>query len=203
VSPLSQIDPEFPARRPVRIARCESGEAIAAARFDGCTLAHDTGLSMISGESTIMISRSVEAVFDFVAVGFFQNYPRWSPEVIELRSLSPGPMRVGTVGQQVRVDYGKRHAAMFRVTDFACCRRIAFEGLTSPFTIDYRFDGSGEATRVAFGFRLLRLNFFMRPFERRIRHMVDEASARMIENLKRVVESEVRAEHTHATDAIV
>lgn len=148
---------------------------------------------MIAGESTILIARPVDVVYDFVAIEFFRNYPRWSPEVIELRALSPGPLRVGVVGQQVRVDYGKRHEAMFRVTDLDACRRVAFEGITSPFTVDYRFVARDEATQVNFSFRLLRLSLLLRPFETRIRHAVQEGSVRVVQNLKRIIEEGVPA----------
>jgi len=145
---------------------------------------------MIAGESTIVIARPVDVVYDFVATEFFRNYPRWSPEVIELRALSVGPIHVGAVGQQVRVDYGKRHEAMFRVTDLDVCRRVAFEGITSPFTVDYRFVARDEATQVNFVIRLLRLSLVLRPFESRIRHVVHEGSARVVHNLKRIIEED-------------
>jgi hypothetical protein len=145
---------------------------------------------MIAGESTIVIACPADLVYDFVATEFFRNYPRWSPEVIELRALSPGPIRVGAVGQQVRIDYGKRHEAMFRVTDLELGRHIAFEGITSPFTVAYRFDARDAATQVTFTIRLLRLSLMLRPFEGRIRRAVHEGSTQVVRNLKRVLEEE-------------
>lgn len=151
---------------------------------------------MIAGESKIVIARPVEVVYEFVATEFFRNYPRWSPEVVELRALSPGPIRIGAVGQQVRVDHGKRHEAMFRVTDLARCRRIAFEGITSPFTVDYRFDPRDAATQLTFNIQLLRLTLLLRPFESRIRHAVNQGSAQVVRNLKRIIEAEASSVST-------
>jgi hypothetical protein len=36
-----------------------------------------------SGTGSIVINKPVEKVFHFIAVDFFQNYPRWSQEVQE------------------------------------------------------------------------------------------------------------------------
>ena len=63
---------------------------------------------MIRAQATTIIARPVSEVFQFVATDFFANYPRWSPEVVKLRPTSPSPIRVGSTGWQVRIDYGRR-----------------------------------------------------------------------------------------------
>ena len=37
-------------------------------------------------------------------LNFFSNYPRWSPEVVDLEQLSDGEIAVGTMGRQVRTE---------------------------------------------------------------------------------------------------
>jgi len=57
---------------------------------------------MVRAQASTDIGRPVDAVFRFVAVDFFRNYPRWSPEVVELRPMTrdrcawaPPPARSG------------------------------------------------------------------------------------------------------------
>lgn len=138
-----------------------------------------------------MVERPPQAVFDFVATEFFRNYPRWAPEVRELVALSPGPLRIGSLGRQVRVDYGRRTAATFRVTRLEPCTAVAFEGLTTPFTIDYAFQPWGAHTRVSLVFQLLRLELYMRPFQGAIRGAARDSVADTLRRLKSLAEREI------------
>lgn len=45
---------------------------------------------------SITIDRPPAVVWDFFAVNHVRNHPRWDPQM-ELRQLTPGPMRVGTI----------------------------------------------------------------------------------------------------------
>jgi hypothetical protein len=149
---------------------------------------------VVRADAAAVVERPPRAVFDFVATEFFRNYPRWAPEVRELVALSPGPLRIGSLGRQVRVDYGRRTEATFRVTRLEPCMAVAFEGLTSPFTIDYAFQPWGAHTRVTLVFQLLRLELFMRPFERAIRGVARDSVADTMRRLKALAERELAAE---------
>ncbi len=146
---------------------------------------------MLKADATTLIERAPEGVFAFVALDFFRNYPRWSPEVAALTPLTPGPLRVGVHARQVRVDRGRRTEATFRVTQVDPCRAVTFEGISTPFVIAYAFEPAGPHTRVTFSFHLLRMELYMRPFERLIRASVREAIAQNLRNLKALVEREV------------
>jgi len=146
---------------------------------------------VIRADSAIVIERPPQAVFDYVANGFFRNYPRWAPEVVQLASLTPGPIRVGGLGRQVRVDFGRRTEATFRVTRLEAPKLVAFEGISQPFTIAYGFTAAGDHTRVTLIFELLRLEFFMRPFERIIRAAVRDSVAGTMKRLKATAEREI------------
>lgn len=143
---------------------------------------------MVKAETSALVRSSPEQLFNFIAVDFFDNYPRWSPEVIELETLSDGPIRRGTQGRQVRVDHGHRTESTFHVIAFEPAERIEFEGLTAPYFIRYRLEPLNETTRLHFTFELRRLEFFMRPFERLIRHAVTEGAGRIVSNIKQLVE---------------
>jgi len=145
---------------------------------------------MVRAQADVLIVRSADVCFGFVADDFFRNYPRWSPEVVKLKSLSSGPLRVGSLGQQVRIDQGHRSEDSFRVVVLQRARRVAFRGVSSPFVIDYRFDALEQKTRITFAFTLERLSLPLRPFEGPIRRVTQEGAERTVRNIKRLIESE-------------
>lgn len=55
----------------------------------------------VAGKYSLTIRRPVEEVFDFVATGFFENRPKWLPEIVESEQTSPGAMQVGATGRHV------------------------------------------------------------------------------------------------------
>jgi hypothetical protein len=146
---------------------------------------------MVRAQASTVIRRSPEEVYRFIAVDFFRNYPRWSPEVVELCATTPGPVRVGTAGRQVRVDQGRRSESVFRVTDLEDGRRIVFQGGPSPFRLAYHFEGREAATHLTLAFELQRLDLLMRPFEKLIRVAVQDGVERVVRNLKTLIEAEV------------
>lgn len=139
-----------------------------------------------------MVARPVEVVYDFVVVRFFDNYPRWAPEVVELRPLGPARVERGTRGRQVRVDQGRRSTTTFAVAQLEPGRSVRFDGEGSAaFSIRYDFAPAGEnACRLGFEFRLDRLDLFMRPFEKLIRLAIEDGSARTVRNIKGLIERE-------------
>lgn len=145
---------------------------------------------MIKAQASILVGKSADVCFGFVADDFFRNYSRWSREVVKLKSLSSGPLRVGSLGQQVRIDQGHRSADSFRVVVLQRDRRVAFRGVSSPFVIDYRFDALDKETRITFAFTLDRLSLHLRPFEGPIRRVTQEGAERTVRNIKRLIESE-------------
>lgn len=176
---------------------------------------------MVRAQASIDIQRAPTSVYRFVAEDFERNYPRWSPEVKELRLLSSGPIRVGTLARQVRVDQGRRTESTFKITHMQPHQRLTFQGTSFPFVVDYRFDcagsdcaGSGSAsgsgsgsggsdsggsgTRLIFTFELRRLDLMMRPFEKLIRVAIQEGAERTVRNLKRLVEAECEPERQTA-----
>jgi hypothetical protein len=149
----------------------------------------------VVGGASITIERPVEEVFRFIGVDFFRNYPKWSPEVIELCCLSEGPVRAGTLASQVRIDQGHRSASRFRVTAYEENRRLRFDGVSNPYRCSYEMLPLSElsTTRLSFGFELLQLELFMRPFEKLIRVVVQDGAERTVRNLKRLIEARTSA----------
>jgi carbon monoxide dehydrogenase subunit G len=146
--------------------------------------------SVVKAQASIEIQREPESVYRFIADDFARNYPRWSPEVKELRLMSPGPMRVGTLARQVRVDQGRRTESTFKITRMQPHERLVFHGTNVPFVVDYRVDAGNAHTRLTFSFELRRLDLMMRPFEKLIRIAIQDGAERTVRNLKRLIEAE-------------
>ena len=58
----------------------------------------------VIGKASTIIQVSNEKLFDFIGVNLLDNYPRWSPEVKELEKMIDGPIMLGTICRQVRID---------------------------------------------------------------------------------------------------
>jgi len=146
---------------------------------------------MVKSESSILIRCPPPDVYRFVVTDFVRNYPRWSPEVKQLKPLSNGPVALGWTARQVRVDQGRRTEADFRVIALEPERRVCFKGIKDPFVINYFFEPSGEQTKLTFSFELARLTFAMRPFEKLIRIAVQDGTDRVVRDLKALAEREL------------
>lgn len=145
---------------------------------------------MICAKNSILINRSVEDVYRFIALDFFENYQKWSPEVCELEQLTRGEMRVGVTGRQVRCDRGYRSEAYFRVTRLTPLRELHFASLSKPyFDVCYLFEPVATATRVIFDFKI-KPPLVMLPLRNRMREIVHQGGQRVVNNLQLLLEAE-------------
>ena len=149
----------------------------------------------VVGKASITIQRPTEAVFKFISIEFFQNYPKWSPEVIQLEQLTEGPVKLGTIARQVRVDQGHRSESKFQVNVYEPDRRLSFSGVSDPYRCTYELQkfSAETATQLCFTFELLEIQLFMRPFEKLIRTVIQDGSARTVRNIKRLLEADTRS----------
>ncbi len=147
---------------------------------------------MIKGRSSIDIARPVPTVYDFVIVRFFENYPRWSPEVRELEALNSSQVEPGTRGRQVRVDRGRRSETTFEITRLEPERAADFDGdRQAKFAIRYRFEpAEPDGCRLHLEFELKQIDLFMRPFEKLIRHAIQDGTDQTVRNIKGLIERE-------------
>lgn len=144
----------------------------------------------IAATASAVIACPIGGVFEFVGHGFFQNYPRWSPQVVELEPLTAGPIGAGTAARQVTLDRGIRTESTFEITMFGPPRLLGIQGLSEPFKSFYEFEEkSCASTRVLFTFELEERALFMRPFETLIRSALEQGALRTVENLKQLVEN--------------
>ncbi|MCF7967645.1 MAG: SRPBCC family protein [Methylococcaceae bacterium] len=147
----------------------------------------------VIGKASGLVRLPLEDVYQFVAEDFFENYPRWSSEVIDLKKLSDGPLKVGSLMRQIRVDHGRKSDSTFRITDLLPDSRIAFEGVSNKYRCIYDFEepnGSSALTRVTFTFEFPELEPILRPFEKLVRVAVQDGADRTVKNLKGLIERE-------------
>ncbi|MBL78960.1 MAG: polyketide cyclase [Nitrosomonadaceae bacterium] len=146
----------------------------------------------VVGKAEIKIESPCKHVFSFVGTDFIKNYPKWSPEVVELQLLTTGPVKVGTMCRQIRIDQGRRSESTFKVTIFQPGKRICFEGVSNPYKCDYaiKSDKPQSESNISFTFELLSLELFMRPFEKLIRAAVQDGTEKTVRNIKKLIESE-------------
>ncbi len=144
----------------------------------------------VAGKASTEIQCPSEKLFDFIGNHLLTNYPKWSPEVVELEQLSTGSITQGTLCRQVRVDQGNRSESTFKVVVFSPVSRICFEGVSNPFRCDYVLEVVDQsATRLSFIFELLSLELHMRPFEKLIRFAVQDGTERTVRNIRKLIEA--------------
>ncbi|MGZ8947620.1 MAG: SRPBCC family protein [Methylococcaceae bacterium] len=144
-----------------------------------------------TGTASIVINKPVDTVFNFIAVDFFENYPRWSPEVQELELLSAPPFQLNSLVRQVRIDNGQRSESTFKITTYKAGQKLVFEGVSNAYRCSYDFASTNPSTntQITFTFELLKLELFMLPFEKLISIAVQDGAKRTVRNLKNLIES--------------
>lgn len=147
---------------------------------------------MIRSDAHVEIARPVTTVYGFVVHEFVANYPRWSPEVVELEPLDGRELALGRRTRQVRVDRGRRSETVVRVTALEEPHHVEFTSEQSPwFRIRFEFTpGRAGTTELAFRFELTRVELYMRPFTRLIRRALQDGSERVVANIRDLIEAE-------------
>lgn len=146
----------------------------------------------IIGRASTLVECSTKDLFKYLGEDLFQNYPKWSPEVQELEQLTPGPVQLGTLGRQVRLDLGRRSESRFKIFTYEPGVRLALVGASDPFRCTYELQDTHleKSTKLTFSFELLELLFVMRPFEGLVRAAIKDGAERTVQNIKRLVETE-------------
>jgi hypothetical protein len=146
---------------------------------------------MITAKADVLIFQKVEQVYQFVALNFVANYPRWSAEVVDLKPLSTGPVQIGYQARQVRVDQGHKTESTFEVAELEPLKRVCFKGITASYHSIYEFTNLSPSTHMTFIFELEKLEPRMRPFEKLIRIALQDGAKRTVRKLKMLIETEM------------
>ena len=62
----------------------------------------------VIGKADALVQHPCNDICNYVGANLIKNYPRWSPEVVNLELLTNGPVNVGTMCRQVRVVQRKK-----------------------------------------------------------------------------------------------
>jgi hypothetical protein len=147
--------------------------------------------AMITAKADVLIFQKVEQVYQFVALNFVANYPRWSAEVVDLKPLSTGPVQIGYQARQVRVDQGHKTESTFEVAELEPLKRVCFKEITASYRSIYEFTNLSPSTHMTFIFELEKLEPRMRPFEKLIRIALQDGAKRTVRKLKMLIEKEM------------
>ncbi len=144
----------------------------------------------LRGAAETVVGCAQGKAFEIIGFGFFENYPKWCPQVVELEPLSPGPIEGGPLARQVTCERGIRTELTFRISAFEPAKLIAIAGVSEKFKSSYALEPvDSEQTKIAFTFELEELDLAMRPFQKLIRAALQEGAAQTVENLKALLES--------------
>lgn len=153
----------------------------------------------VIGKARVEINKPVTYVFCFVGKNFFNNYPKWAPEVAEFKPLTGTEIFVGAKAQQIRVEQGQKVESVFEVSEFEPPKKITLLGVAAPFRNIYQFTGNDDQdlTELEFCFEILELEIFMRPFEKLIRIAIEEGAENTVTNIKNLLTDEQQSNTTN------
>ncbi len=144
----------------------------------------------VSGEASVVIKANTNEVFDFIAENFFDNYPSWAPEIVELESLDGDRVCVGAKGRQVRNDGDALVESIFEITEFKPPSAFVLQGVSTPYKQTYIItenQGQDQETKLTFKFDLLDMDFFMLPFEKLIRVAIEDGAESTVSRIKELL----------------
>ena len=104
---------------------------------------------MIRVSDTVDIGQPIETVFAFLAD--VQNFPRWQSGVVSSRSMSEGPMRLGTRFTESMRVMGMTFDANCEVSAFEPPHRMAFvaDGRLVRYEVEFTFQPTSAGTRLS------------------------------------------------------
>ena len=95
---------------------------------------------MIAYQTVRHVNRSAEDTFDVIGTHVYENHPKWEPEVVEIRRITPDPVGVGSRAVMVRHEFGRTTETEYVLTEFEPGRRIASRHVDAALDFDISFD---------------------------------------------------------------
>ncbi len=134
------------------------------------------------------IQQPAEAVFDFVAD--FDNFTRWSTDVVHAELLTAGPVQKGTRARIVRQALGQHYEMHFDLVHFEPHRIIGFEGLLLgiPFGSQIMFEPENAGTKVVQS-GTVKVPFLLTFAEPMVQQVLSTIFENDLRQLKQILES--------------
>lgn len=155
---------------------------------------------LVSGHGTRDSRVSIERVFDVVAKNFFENYPRWCPQVVEVIPLGSDLVYVGARGRQTTLENGVQTTSTFEVSKYDPPNSLEITGISDRFRVEYKFSKkNSDETTIFFIFELQEIDLTMKLFRKLIERALMEGAQETVDNIdalleqKEAVSSEKRA----------
>jgi hypothetical protein len=144
--------------------------------------------SHIKEEISISLAKNVEDVFNFIAVNFLENYPKWSPEVASVEGLSEQEFGINYQFKQVRMDKKVRTESVLTVTDFEPYQQFGYTNFKDHYHCHYLFEQAQQSlTNLTFSFDLENIDMMMRPFGKLIRSAIREGLQQTATNINQLL----------------
>lgn len=134
------------------------------------------------------IAQPAQKIFDFVSN--FDNFTRWSTDVVRAELLTAGPVGRGTQARIVRQALGQHFEMHFHLVDFEPHRVIGFEGqmMGIPFGSRMEFTQADAGTNVIQS-GTVKVPFLLSFAEPTVRQVLSTTFDNDLRQLKHILES--------------
>ena len=104
---------------------------------------------MIKVETSVVINRPVEEVFEFVAAP--ENTSQWVSGLLEAKRVSKGSVALGAKSTQVRQFLGQQMKTTFEVAEYEPNKKLAFKTHAGPLKFEgaITFESVEGSTKVS------------------------------------------------------
>jgi len=102
---------------------------------------------MVKIEASTVINRPIEDVF--AVVSNHENYPKWSPGVLEVKKTSSGSIGLGTIWRSVSKRLGRRRETESEIVEYELNHKVSrrhTQGM--PVSDRFIFESATGGTRV-------------------------------------------------------
>ncbi|HZA25956.1 MAG TPA: SRPBCC family protein [Dehalococcoidia bacterium] len=105
---------------------------------------------MVRIDHTVVICRPIKEVFEFLTNP--ENNQLWQEGVVKSRQISPGPVGMGTQGEDVRKYVGREFQTTYEIVEYEPDRKLWFRSLSGPIQFEgsYSLEPVDEGTRFSF-----------------------------------------------------
>ena len=94
---------------------------------------------MAHTQTTVRIHRPADVVFGAIRQHAWTNEPAWEPEVLGVKPLDAGPLRVGSRVAMTRKDNGRTFTTTYEITALDAPRRLAIKHIDGPMDFALEF----------------------------------------------------------------
>lgn len=135
-----------------------------------------------------------EQAFRHIAVEFFENHPRWDPDIVQLTKTSAGPIALGTTGREVRVMDGRRFVTDFRISDFHTNEAFAFRTTAGAMAedVDYVIRPSADGTNLTLHLHIHPRNLILWLLAPIIRPRIERNFRANLDRFQKIVNADAR-----------